>query len=207
MVIELLTYRIPLESIMANILTVCRLGSLNNNIIGSLPGVDFFHKCQNVLAVETKTLGGYRIAKTVKVLEHQSDYTSRRGLSFGNSILKIATMAGYENVALSLEIFAADGTAENGVAAIQHTFPEVCDLLKNWRDVTCRIFPDKQEFLNKFPNPMNMTRAGIAKHSWIMTDTCNTAQKFWKLLRKVIEFEAKESLAGRRLPDKQEFFE
>ena len=57
MVIKLLTHRTPPESITSNILTVCRLVSPNNNIVGSLPGIDFFHKCQSVLAVETKTLG------------------------------------------------------------------------------------------------------------------------------------------------------
>ena len=36
----------------------------------------------------------------VKVLEHHSDDTSRHGISFGNIILKIATKAGYENMAL-----------------------------------------------------------------------------------------------------------
>ena len=41
MVIELMTHRTPPESITFNILTVCRLFSPNNNIVGSLPGVDF----------------------------------------------------------------------------------------------------------------------------------------------------------------------
>ena len=101
---------------MANILTVCRLGSLNNNIIGSLPGVDFFHKCQNVLAVETKTLGGYRMAKAVKMSDHHINDTSCQGISFSNSILKISTWDWYDNVDLSSEIIVAGGTAESGVA-------------------------------------------------------------------------------------------
>ena len=82
------------------------------------------------MAVETKTLGEYRIAKALKVLEHNSDDTSFQGVSFGNSIINIATEAGYENVDLSLAIFAADGTAESGVAAIQQTFSEGHDLIK-----------------------------------------------------------------------------
>ena len=117
-VIEFLTHRTPPESITANILTVCRIVSPNNKIVGYLTGVDFVHTCRSVLAIETKTLGGYRITKAVKVLEHHIDDTYRRGVSFGGSILKISTEAGYENVALSLAIFSAYGTAERGVASI-----------------------------------------------------------------------------------------
>ena len=76
--IELLTHHTSPESITANILTVFRIVSPNNNIVGSLPGVDFVHICRSVLAVETKTLVGYRIAKAVKVLEHNSNDTSCR---------------------------------------------------------------------------------------------------------------------------------
>ena len=40
---------------------------------------------------------------------------------------------------------------------------------------------------------MKLKLAWLAEHGWIMTNTCNTAQKFRKLLRKVIEAEAKEN--------------
>ena len=105
--------------------------------------MDFFYKCRCALAVENKTLGGYRIAKAVKVLDHHSDETSRRVVSFSNSILKISTKAGYDNVALSSAIFSADGTVESGVAAIQRTFSDGRNLLKNWCDVTRHMFPDR----------------------------------------------------------------
>ena len=145
------------------------------------------------MVVETKTIVGYRTAKAVKVLYHHSDDTSCKYLSFGNSILKIATKDGHENVALSLEIFAAGGTAESGVAAIQSKFSEGRELLKNWCDVTCCMFPDQQDLLDKLPDTMNLTLARLVEHGWLMTDTCNTAQKFRKLLREVIEAEAKEN--------------
>ena len=89
-----------------------------------------------------KRLEDIGFPKALKLLEHHSDDTSRRGVSFGNSILKISTNAGYENVSLSLAIFVTDGTAESGVDAIQCTFSEGHDLLKNWRDVTRCMFPD-----------------------------------------------------------------
>ena len=115
------------------------------------------------------------ISKAVKLLEHHIDDTSRKYVSFGNSILKISTKAGYENVALSLAIFDADGMAESGVATIQRTFLEGRDLLKNWCEVTRRMFPDKQDLLDKLTDPMKLTMARIAKHGWLMTNTCNTA--------------------------------
>ena len=132
-------------------------------------------KSRSVLAVETKTLGGYRIAKAVKLLGHNSDDTSHWGVSFGNSILKIATEAGYENVALLSEIFAAGGTAESGVAATQRTFLEGHDLLKNWRDVNRHMFPDRQDLLDKLPNTMKLTMEQLSNHGWLITDMCNTA--------------------------------
>ena len=172
MVIELLTHRTPPESISANILTICKLVSPTNNIVISLPSLTFVHKCRSILAVETKMLGAYRIAKAVKVLEHHSNDTSRRGVSFGNSIMRIATESGYENVALSSAIFAADRTAASGVAAIQHTISEGRDVLKLWRVVTHRMFPGQQDLLDQLPDPMKLTLARLAERGWLMTDTC-----------------------------------
>ena len=123
-------------------------------------------------------LGGYSIAKSVKVLDHHSDDISCRGLSFGNSILKISNKAGYENVALSWAIFAADGTAESGVVAIQSKFSEGYDLLNNWHEVNRHMFPDRQDLLDKLPDTMKLTLAQIAEHVRLMTNACIRAQKF-----------------------------
>ena len=40
---------------------------------------------------------------------------------------------------------------------------------------------------------MKVTLARLAENGWLMTDKCNTAQKFGKLLRTVIEPKAKEN--------------
>ena len=131
MVIKLLTHRTPTQSIPANILTVRRIVCPNNNIIGSLPNVYFVHNSQSILAVDTKTLGGYRISKMVNVMEHQRDGIPLGGVSVGNIIMKTGTNDSYENVAMSSAIFAADETAESRVAANQRTFSEGCNLLEN----------------------------------------------------------------------------
>ena len=108
--------------------------------------------------------------------------------------MKIATKSGYENVALSLEIFAADGRVESGVAAIQHKFLEGRDMLNNWRDVTRFMLPDQQDLLYKLPDSMKLKLTQLAKHEWLMTDICNTAQKFRNLLHEVIEAETNENI-------------
>ena len=56
MVIKLLTHRTPPESITANILTVCRLVSPNNNIVVSLPGIDFSINVKAFLPLRLKRL-------------------------------------------------------------------------------------------------------------------------------------------------------
>ena len=55
------------------------------------------------------------------------------------------------------------------------------------------MLPDRKDLLNTLPDPMKLTLARLAKHGWIMTNMCNTVQKFQKLLREVIESEAKEN--------------
>ena len=104
------------------------------------------------------------------MLEHHSNDTSHQVVSFGNIILKISTKAGYENVALLLKICSADGTAEIRVAAIQCTFLEGRDLLNNWCDVNCRMFPYQQYLLDKLPDPMKLIVARLTEHVWLMTD-------------------------------------
>ena len=129
MVLEMLTNRTPPNSITPNILTVCKLVSPNYDIVKELPGDRLLRQCRSVLAVHTKTLGASQIAGCKEMLEHKSDETSRRGVTFGNSIVRIADVHGYKHVALSSAIIAKDGTAEEQVAAIERTFAEGRELL------------------------------------------------------------------------------
>ena len=110
-----------------------------------------------------------------KVNQYHSNDVSRRGVFFGNSIPRIAGESGYKNVALLSAIFAADGMAESGVASIVRTFSEDCILIKDWCNVTDRMFPGRRDFLDLLSNPVKLTLASLAKSGWLMTDTCNTA--------------------------------
>ena len=190
--LEMLSHRTPPESMPANIMTICKLISPNNNIVQELPGVDWVRKCRSIMVVETKTLGAMQIAAAEATVGHHADDTSRRGKGFGNCIVRVRNGPVFSNVALSSCIFAADGTAESGVASIQRTFREGRELLQNWRNVTAKMYPGNANLLAKLPDPSRLTLARLAKNGFLMTDTCDTARKFWRQLRAVIEAEALE---------------
>ena len=92
--------------------------------------------CRSVLAVHAKTLGASQIPGSAEMIEHKSDETSRRGVTFGNSIVRIADAHEYKNVALASAIVTKDSTAKEQVSAIERTFAEGCNLLLHWRKTT-----------------------------------------------------------------------
>jgi len=191
MVIEMLTHRTPPNSISPIIIAVCSHISPTYNLVRELPGESFTHECRSVLAVHTKTLGASQIAGAAEWIEHKSDETSRRGVTFGNSIVRIADAHGYRNVALSSGIIAKDSTAEEQVLAIERTFAEGRELLLQWRNVTARMYPGNCDLLDRIPLPSKLTLARLHKNGWLMTDNCPTAMKFKRLLHEEIAKQAR----------------
>ena len=169
MVIEMLTHRTPPNSISPIIIAICSHISPKYNLVRELPGESFAHECRSVLAVHTKTLGASQIAGAAEWIEHKSDETSRRGVTFGNSIVRIADDHGYRNVALSSGIIAKDSTAEEQVLAIERTFAEGRELLLQWRNVTARMYPGNCDLLDRIPLPSKLTLARLHKNGWLMT--------------------------------------
>ena len=96
----MLSHRTPPESIPANILTVCRLICPTYDIVIELPSSKFVLDCRSVLAVETKTLGAYQIARAPRLITHHNDDTTRRGITFGNSGTQLEDERGPRTVAL-----------------------------------------------------------------------------------------------------------
>ena len=186
LVIELLTNRTPPNSISPIILSVCRHISPKYDLVRELPGDSFTHECRSVLAVHTKTLGAFQIAAAAEWIEHKSDETSRRGVTFGNSIMRIAGDHGYKNVALSSGIVAKDSTAEEQVLAIERTFAEGRELLLHWRNTTTRMYPGNSDLLNRIPLPSKLTLARLHKNGWLTTVNCPTSMKFKRLLHEEI---------------------
>ena len=112
LVVEMSTNHTPSNYISPIILSVCRHISPKYDLVRELPGETFTHECRSVLAVHTKSLGAFQIAAAAEWIEHKSDKTSRRGVTFDNSSVRIAGDHGYKNVALSSGIVAKDSTGE-----------------------------------------------------------------------------------------------
>lgn len=130
------------------------------------------------MVLETETLRAMQIANAEEVVSHHSNDTSRRGEGFGNLIVQVCNGPAYSNVALLSCIFADNGTAESRVAAIQRTFREGRELLQHWHDITALIFPCNKRLLSLLPDPSRLTLARLAKHGFLMMDTCDTSRKF-----------------------------
>ena len=116
------------------------------------------------LPVHTKTLGAFQIAVAAEWIEHKSDETSRRDVTFGNSIVQIAGDREYKKVALSSDIVTKDGTREEQVLAIERTFAEGRKLLLHWRNITARMYPGNSDLLNRIPLPSKLTLARLHKN-------------------------------------------
>ena len=54
------------------------------------------------------------------------------------------------------------------------------------------MYPGNVDLLAKLPDPSRLTLARLANNGFLMTDTCDTARKFRRQLRAVIEAEALE---------------
>ena len=109
-----------------------------------------------------------------------------------NCIIRIASEGGFKNITLSSSIIAVNGTSEMVVECILRTFKEGRGMLKAWKQVTKRMYPNRPDLLALIPEPSKLTLAKLAKGGWVMTDTCNPARKFWKLLISAISDIAKD---------------
>ena len=59
-------------------------------------------------------------------------------------------------------------------------------MLTAWCEITKREYPGRQDLLYMIPSPFQLLIANIAMGGWIMTDTCNAARKFRRLLIEAI---------------------
>ena len=181
MILEMLAHRTPPSCIAANILTIANSLHPNCDAVKTLPCVSVVRECRSVLLVTTKTLAAYQLALVPEYLQHHSDGTERRQIKMENSIIRIATDAGFKCVTLSSCILPEDGTAESCVTAIAQAFREGRELLDNWRDVTSRMYPNRPDLLALIPSSSLLTLAKLSNKSLLMTDTCATARKFRRL--------------------------
>ena len=156
------------------------------SIVKELPSISFVRGCRNTLSYFTKLIAAYQLGKADTYIEHHSDGTQRHQILMQNSIIQIASEGGYKTGTLSSSILAEDETGEMITEAILRTFKEGRVILDTWRAVTFREFPGRQDLLDLIPKAYQLTLGKLAKGGWIMTDTCNPARRFRRLLSAAI---------------------
>ena len=78
----------------------------------------------------------------------------------------------------SSAILSEDETLDMVTEFIIHTFKEGCIMLTDWREITKREYPGRQDLIDIIPSPCRLPITKIAKGGWFMTDTCNASRKF-----------------------------
>jgi hypothetical protein len=191
LVVETLAHPTPPACISANILSVVKLLMPNANVVEELPGLLFNQNCRTVLLYVTKTLAAYEIASVELYQQLFTDGTGQRQTEMQNIVIGILTESGYSRVALNGCVI-SEGTSEYVTAAIVATFRKSGKLLEKWRSVFEELYPDRQDLLEKIPQPSELTLAKLARDGFAMTDTCNTAQQIQHLIAEAVQDIAKE---------------
>ena len=188
LVLELLSHQTAPSCIAPAIQSVAEFIQPDCNVVRELPSIQFIRYSRGTLSYLTKLLGANKIGHAKSLTEFHGDGTKRRQTDIQNAVLRIATEdGGYENVVLDSAILSEDETAEMTTDAILRSFQNGRRMLTAWRRVTMREFPDRPDLLVLICEPSQLTMAKLADGGWIMTDTCNTARKFRKLLKEAIK--------------------
>ena len=70
---------------------------------------------------------------------------------------------------LSSTILSEDDTSEMLTKCVIRTFKEGRSILTDWREITKRGYPGRQDLLDTIPGPFQLSIANISKGGWIMT--------------------------------------
>ena len=181
LVIELLANRTPPSCISGNILAVAKIILPNYECITELPSIAFIRRCRGTLSYLTKLMAADLLARTPVWIESHTDGTSRRQMHLGNNLVRIAIEGGYKPVLLDNAIMSKNETSECVHDSIIRSFDSAAKMLEEWRAVTRKLYPGRQDLLDRIPLAYQLSIAKLAKSGWIMTDTCNAATKFRKL--------------------------
>ena len=159
----------------------------NYDAVDQLPSLDFIRRSRGTLSYLTKLLAADLLARTPKWLESHTDGTSRRQAHLGNNLVRILIEGGYRTVCLDNAILSADETSECVRDSIVRSFAQAAQMLDEWRGETARLYPGRQDLLDRIPLATQLTIAKFAKNGWVMTDTCHPATKFRRLFVEAIE--------------------
>jgi len=87
----------------------------------------------------------------------------RNQTKLSNCVVGYLANNGFKTITLSTSIIAENETGEELMASILHTFKECKKLLDMWRAVTERMFPGRQDLLDKIPSSSDLTLAKLSQ--------------------------------------------
>jgi len=192
LVLEMLAHRTPPSCIPSNIVSVSRIILPHYDVIKDVPSIDFIRRSRGTLSYVTKLLAAAELARAPVYLEQHADGTSRRQMEFYNNIIRIAVAGGFKNITLDACILTKDGTAEMQRDGILRSFQTGRIMIQRWRELTASMYPARPDLLEQIPLAKELTLAKLAHGGWVMTDTCNAARKYRKLLIESIKKIAEE---------------
>ena len=179
LVLEMLAHRTPPSYIPSNIVSVSRIILPHYNVIKDVPSIDFIRRSRGTLSYVTKLLAAAELARAPVYLEQHADGT--------NNIIRIAVDGGFKNITLDACISTKDVTAEMQRDGILRSFQTGRVMIQRWRELTASMYPARPELLEQIPLAKELTLSKLAQGGWVMTDTCNAARKYRKLLMESIK--------------------
>ena len=192
MVIELLSHPTPPSCISANILTIAEALLPDMQVVHELPGLSWIRDARGLMTYLTKTMAAYQLAIVETYDQLFTDGTSRRHTPMQNVVIGWMSEQGFKTLVLNNAILATNETGEAVTLSIIRAFKEGSKMIEIWREVTKRMFPDRDDLLDRLPLPTDLTLSKLAKGS-LMTDTCTTARKIRRLLVEAVTKAAKDS--------------
>ena len=185
LVIELLSHNTPPSYVAANILSVTKYIHPDNEVTVELPSVRFIFNTRTTWSSLSKLIAANKLGLAPKFLQHHSGGTKWRQTNMENVVIKIPFGDdGYENVVLDSCILPVDETAEMSPDAILRAFQQGRRKIAKWRKVTAREYHNRQDLLDRIALEAGLSVSKLANRGNVMTDTCNTARKFRRLLAK-----------------------
>jgi hypothetical protein len=129
-----------------------------HDIICELPSLRHIRNCCTLLLRTTNTLAAYQLGKERSWKQLHTNETGRQQKQLVNVVINIINESGdFKSICLSGSIIAEDSTAEEQSRSIIASFGEAGQLLHEWKDVTLKMFPRRQDLIDMIPDPSDMS--------------------------------------------------
>ena len=132
-------------------------------------------------------MASYELEISPKFFEQNADGTARQQKEYQNNIVRISKEGGFKHVTIDSCIMFVDGTGEMVRDSILRFLQTGRQILDRRRDITSRMYPNRPDLLSRIPQTNELTISKLANGGWVMTDTCNAARKYCRLIVKSIK--------------------